>query len=92
MMDEGIKGKHFAITGTLLFYRREDAFALIREHGGIPCKNVTRNTDYLVKGRFRRNSVRGDKSNKQLRAEKYIDQGLCLQIIGEDMLLSMLWS
>ena len=88
---EEINGKQVVITGSLLFYRRDAAFALIREHGGIPNKNVTRKTDYLVKGQFRKNSIHGGKSNKLRKAEKYISQGLRLRIIGEDKLLSMLW-
>ena len=91
-MGEEIKGKHVAITGALLFYRREDAFSLIRECGGIPNRYVTRETDYLVKGQYRRNMLRGEKSNKQIRAEKYISQGKDLRIIDEDELLSMLWN
>ena len=43
-----IKEKHIAITGTLAFYKREEAFFQIRIRGGIPQDNVTRETDILV--------------------------------------------
>ena len=49
-----IKGKHIAITGILAFYKRSEAFDLIRDHGGIPQENVTKETDYLVVGYYRK--------------------------------------
>ena len=87
-----IKGKHIAITGKLNFYKREDAFDQISSRGGIPQEEVTKNTDYLVVGYYRANSIRGNKSNKHLRAEKYIKQGQNIKIIREDEFLGMLWS
>ena len=51
--ESAIKGKHIAITGSLLFYKRQEAFELIRGLGGIPQENVTRETDYLVVGHYR---------------------------------------
>ena len=53
-----IKGKHIAITGILAFYKRKDAFDLIRGHGGIPQENVTKETDYLVVGYYRKNALK----------------------------------
>ena len=47
-----IKGKHIAITGILAFYKRKDAFDMIRDYGGIPQENVTKETDYLVVGYY----------------------------------------
>lgn len=88
---ETIKGKRIAITGTLVFYRRKDVFELIRNLGGVPQKNVTKETDYLVVGYYRRNSIIGYKSNKRIRAERYIYQGLNLRIIKEEDFLPMLW-
>ena len=70
-----IKGKHIAITGSLLFYKRQEAFELIRGLGGIPQENVTKETDYLVVGHYRKNTIIGDKSNKRILAERYIGQG-----------------
>ena len=43
-----IKDKHIAITGILNFYKRNDAFSLIKICGGIPQDFVTTDTDYLV--------------------------------------------
>lgn len=86
-----IKGKHIAITGILAFYKRKDAFDLIRDQGGIPQENVTTNTDYLVVGYYRKNTIIGDKSKKRIKAERYIDQGRNLRIIKEDEFLPILW-
>ena len=86
-----IKGKHIAITGSLLFYKRQEAFELIRDLGGIPQENVTKETDYLVVGHYRKNTIIGDKSNKRILAERYIRQGCGIKIIREDQFLQMLW-
>lgn len=86
-----IKGKHITITGILVFYKRKDAFDLIRDHGGIPQENVTKETDYLVVGYYRKNTLKNGKSNKKLLAERYIRQGRKIQIIKEDEFLQMLW-
>ena len=87
-----IKGKHFAITGILAFYKRKDAYDQIDVHGGYSHGNVTKNTDYLVVGYYRPNSIHGGKSNKTRLAEKYIRQGMNTKIIKEDEFLGMLWS
>lgn len=86
-----IKGKHIAITGILMFYKREEAFDRIRDLGGIPQENVTKETDYLVVGHYRKNTILGGKSNKRILAERYISQGCCIRIIKEELFLSMLW-
>ncbi len=86
-----IYGKRIAITGTLLFYRRAEAFSQIADRGDIPQKTVTRETDHKVVGLFRNNYHR-DKSRKQLAAEKYIDKGSAINILQEDDFLRMLWS
>ena len=87
-----IKEKHIAITGTLAFYKREEAFFQIRIRGGIPQDNVTRETDILVVGYYRKNAIHGDKSNKRILAERYISQGIPIRIIGEDDFLYAVWN
>lgn len=86
-----IKGKHIAITGILTFYKRADAFDQIRSRGGIPQENVTKETDYLVVGHYRKNTIINGKSNKRLLAERYIGQGHKIKIIKEEEFLRMLW-
>ena len=86
-----IKGKHIAITGILMFYKRSEAFDRIRDLGGIPQENVTKETDYLVVGHYRKNTIICGKSNKRILAERYISQGCGIEIIREDLFLPMLW-
>ena len=70
-----IKGKHIAITGILAFYKRKDAFDLIRDYGGIPQENVTEETDYLVVGYYRKNTLKSEKSNKRFLADQQQPEG-----------------
>ena len=86
-----IKGKRFAITGALMFYKRKDAFELIQSCGGIPQLNVTQKTDYLVVGYYRNKVPAGFKSKKRVLAERYIGLGQHIKIIREDDFLPMLW-
>ena len=89
--ETSIKGKRIAITGTLVFYKRKAMFDLIHDLGGIPQKNVTKETDYLVVGYYRENKLKNGKSNKRLLAERYISQGRKIKIIREEEFLQMLW-
>ncbi len=90
---EMIEGKHIAITGALVFYnRRKDAFAQILDRKGIPQNTVTKQTDTLVVGYYRKGTLRGSKSRKLRLAERYMEQGQSIQIIDEDRFLAMLWS
>jgi len=66
------------------FYKRKDAFDMIRDYGGIPQENVTKETDYLVVGYYRKNTLKSEKSNKRFLAERYISQGRKIRIIKED--------
>ena len=86
-----IKGKRFAITGSLVFYKRKDAFDLIRSCGGIPQLNVTQKTDYLVVGYYRKKVPASFKSKKRILAEHYIGLGKHITIIREEDFLLMLW-
>ena len=86
-----IKGKHFAITGSLVFYKRKDAFDLLRCCGGIPQLNVTKETDYLIVGYYRKKAPASFKSKKRILAEHYIGLGKPITIIREEDFLPMLW-
>ena len=64
---------------------------MIRDYGGIPQENVTKETDYLVVGYYRKNTLKSEKSNKRFLAERYISQGRKIRIIKEDEFLHMIW-
>ncbi len=72
-----LDGLEFVITGKLLRFSRPQAEALIKENGGIPRSDVTKNTKYLVVGE--------DPGSKLQKAEKY-----GVAIISENDLLSMI--
>lgn len=86
-----IKGKHIVITGTLLFYKRNEAFIQILCRGGIPQNSVTKKTDYLVIGYYRDGILDGKISNKQILAEKYIKDGKNIKMITGDEFIATLW-
>ena len=87
-----IKGKHIAITGILVFYKRAAAFEQISCRGGIPQNTVTKETDYLVIGYYRDGVLDGEKSNKQVRAEKYMKEGKQIKVITGDEFVASLWN
>ena len=53
----------------LHFINGQDALDQIEACGGYSQNNVTQNTDYLVVGYYRPNSIHGEKSNKTRLAE-----------------------
>jgi DNA ligase (NAD+) len=48
--DSPIAGKVFVLTGTLLSLTRDEATAMIEEHGGRTSSSVSQKTDYLLAG------------------------------------------
>lgn len=87
-----IKDKHIAITGILIFYKRSEVFDQIICRGGIPQNTVTKETDYLVIGYYRDGVLSGEKSNKQVRAEKYMKEGKKIKVITGDEFVAALWN
>lgn len=47
---EAIRDKTFVFTGALVIYTREQAEALVEQHGGRSTDSVSRNTDFVVAG------------------------------------------
>ncbi len=72
-----LQGKKFVITGTLLSMTRNEAFDLIRKHGGEIRESVTRETDYVVVGE--------SAGSKLAKAEK-----LGIHIIDQDGLVALI--
>lgn len=67
-----IEGKTFCFTGKLETLKRDEAFQLVEEQGGIPKKSVVKDLDYLIT-----NSIK-----KTVKLQKAEEQGT--KIINED--------
>lgn len=72
-------GKHVCFTGTLQRYVRDVARQIVANIGGIPDKNVTKKTNFLVVG----DTDYREKTNKMKDAEKNKLEGQDIEIITE---------
>lgn len=76
--------KNCVFTGTLDRYDRKTAMQLVTNVGGVCQSGVTKDTDFLILGdNSFCASIKGDRSSKQLKAEKMITDGSDMQIISE---------
>lgn len=83
--------KTVVFTGALSSMQRKDAMQIIANLGGINADGVTKKTNFLVIGNEEFvSSVKNGKTNKMKRAEAHILKGADLQIISEDVFLSMI--
>jgi DNA ligase (NAD+) len=83
---EGVlAGMSFLFTGALEAFTRKEAEEKVTEHGGEAAAGVSKTLDYLVVG-----AGKGAKSSKQKKAEKLIEGGAKLKIIGEQDFLKMI--
>jgi DNA ligase (NAD+) len=83
---EGVlAGKSFLFTGALEAFTRKEAEEKVAEHGGEAAAGVSKTLDYLVIG-----AGKGAKSSKQKKAEKLLEGGAKLKIIGEQDFLQMI--
>lgn len=81
---------HVAFTGTLEKMKRADALQLVANFGGIPQKDINKDTNYLVVGNFDYNSkLHGEKSSKLVKAENMQLKGMDISIIPEDVFYDM---
>jgi DNA polymerase-3 subunit epsilon len=80
-------------TGTLDRYDRKTAMQLVTNVGGVCQSGVTKDTDFLILGdNSFCASIKGDRSSKQLKAEKMIMDGSDIQIISESTFSQILKS
>lgn len=78
--------KAVAITGTLERMQRKDAMKLIANFGGICQDTVNKETNYLILGNNDYNPLlRGEKSNKLIKAENFKLKGNDIEIISENV-------
>lgn len=88
--DSAFLGKNIAFTGKLNVFTRKEAAELVANNGGSPQNNVTKETDYIIIGNFEDVMIKGNKSSKLKKAEKMVNEGKELEIIGEEDFLKML--
>lgn len=85
-------GKVCVFTGVLEQLTRTEAAKLVLSFGGKCADRVTKKTNYLiVGGHYEPNTIKGEKSTKQIKAEKYILQGLDVTILQEDDFYDMVF-
>lgn len=76
--------RHVVFTGKLDRMVRRDAMQLVVNLGGILDNSVTKDTNYLILGNNDYNAVlKGEKSSKHKKAEKYKLEGYDIDIIDE---------
>ncbi len=83
-------GEKFVFTGKLAYMQRKEAMQYVVDYGGTIGDHLTKDTDYLVMGTQDYSRLAGDKSKKQLQAEKFISQGEDINIITEDVFYDMI--
>ena len=76
--------RHMVFSGTLEKMTKSEAEQLVVDVGAILDNSVTKKTNILILGSTEQNSIlKGKKSAKQIKAEKYIQEGLDLEIIDQ---------
>lgn len=89
--DNLLFGKEVVITGTLERMVRREALQLVANIGGIPKDSVTKTTNFLILGNNDYcKTIKGDKSSKQLKAEKLKLAGNDIEILSEDVFYELL--
>lgn len=78
-------------TGTLEKMVRKDAMQSVVDVGGKCSDGLTKKTNYLIVGSLEYSSnIKGDKSSKIIKAEKYILDGLDIKIISENTFIDLI--
>lgn len=82
--------KECVFTGALTISRNE-LINLVVSVGGFGKNYLTKATNYLVVGSFEfETRLKGTKSSKMIKAEKYISEGIDLKIISEEVFFKLL--
>ena len=83
--------KKIAYTGVFSHFSRTSLERKITLLGGQISKSVTKKTDYLVVGtQVAKNLKDGVRSSKEVKCLSYIEEGLPIQMISEDMFIKMI--
>lgn len=78
--------QYCAFTGKLQKYTRKEAMQVLEKIGGFSERGVTKKTRFLILG----TQIKGGKSNKQIKAEIYLEKGQNIEIIPENLFYKML--
>lgn len=79
-------GKVCVFTGKLEKLTRREAMQMVADVGGICADSITKLTNYLILGNFDYcASVKGGKSGKQQKAERYLLDGKDIKILSESV-------
>ena len=78
--------QYCAFTGKLQKYTRKEAMRVLEKIGGFSERGVTKKTRFLIPGA----QIKDCKSNKQLKAEKYSENGQNIELIPENLFYEML--
>lgn len=82
-------GSTVCFTGTPNGMTRREAIQHAVNLGATPIKSVTKKLDYLVVGSFEFTAnLKGEKSSKMKKAEKYIAEGTGLKVVSDALFLS----
>jgi len=81
--------KTCVFTGTLERMDRESAMQIVVDVGGMCSNSITKKTNYLILGN-KDYRTKGDKSNKQKKAEQYQLSGADIEIVSENVFYDML--
>lgn len=83
--------KYCAFTGALQKMKRADALQLVANFGGIPQTGLNKDTNYLILGNLDYvSNVKGEKTNKLVKAEAMQLKGMDITIIPEDVFYDMI--
>lgn len=89
--DNPFFGKEVVFTGTLERFQRKDAMQIVANLGGINKDRVSKKTNYLVLGNYDYSAqLKNEKSSKRKQAEKYILDGMDIDIISEKVFYEMI--
>lgn len=83
--------KNCVFTGTLMKLTRKEAAQTVLDLGGLCENRVTKHTNFLILGNNDYcSTVKGGKSTKQMKAERYKLEGVDIEIISENVFYEML--
>lgn len=89
--DNFFYNKNIVLTGKLKHYERKKASQILINLGANVQRNVTKKTDILIIGSFEYvNNIKGNKTSKQKKAERYKLNGQDIDILNEETFYNLI--